>query len=119
MAYSIDTIYPLPKRPLAPLNVTILYTSPGDRSQGAEERSGTQSAQEEKFLIWRAQREADRKIPKPHGQVGCIGRGGYKLEAELGWDKTEYKCVQVSAYVSILIYVYLYQSEIRTGSFEG
>ncbi|THV01482.1 hypothetical protein K435DRAFT_617871, partial [Dendrothele bispora CBS 962.96] len=37
-------------------------------------------------------------VPKPHGENGRPGRGGYALKDVLGWDKDEYKKVQVRFY---------------------
>ncbi|KLO04612.1 hypothetical protein SCHPADRAFT_812803, partial [Schizopora paradoxa] len=33
-------------------------------------------------------------IPKPHGEVSRLSRGGYNLEEALGWSKVEYTKVQ-------------------------
>lgn len=95
MAYDIDTIYPLPKVPLAPLIVVVIYKELTDISKGGKE-CRTRRSSEEGTSNWRAQRVASKKIPKPHGQVGCLGRGGYTLASELKWDNADYKSVQVS-----------------------
>ncbi|KLO03917.1 hypothetical protein SCHPADRAFT_795801, partial [Schizopora paradoxa] len=33
-------------------------------------------------------------IPKPHGEVSRLSRGGYNLEEALGWSKNEYATIQ-------------------------
>lgn len=33
--------------------------------------------------------EQENKIPKPHGDPGRPGRGGYNLDNALGWDAIE------------------------------
>jgi hypothetical protein len=39
----------------------------------------------------------DNLIPKPEGEAGRPGRGGYNLEKELGWNKKEFERVKVRA----------------------
>ena len=41
--------------------------------------------------------EGDGLIPKPQGEVGRPGRGGYNLQEELGWSKQTYFRVNVSS----------------------
>ena len=35
------------------------------------------------------------KIPKPEGEPGRPGRGGYNLERAIGWPVKDYKCLKV------------------------
>ena len=35
------------------------------------------------------------KVPKPGGEVGRPGRGGYNLRNELGWEKAKYDAIKV------------------------
>ncbi|KAI6038370.1 hypothetical protein EDC04DRAFT_3141533 [Pisolithus marmoratus] len=37
---------------------------------------------------------ADNKIPKPSGEVGQPGCGGYNLEEQLGWGEDSFKCLK-------------------------
>ncbi|KAI5984814.1 hypothetical protein EDC04DRAFT_2615578 [Pisolithus marmoratus] len=41
---------------------------------------------------------ADDKIPKPSGEVGRPGHGGYNLEEQLGWGEDGFKRLKVSVY---------------------
>lgn len=43
-----------------------------------------------------------RKIPKPPGEAGRPGHGGYSLESELGWDAGSYVSMRVSLNVAAL-----------------
>lgn len=36
------------------------------------------------------------KIPKPAGEAGRPGRGGYNLQAQLNWSVSEFERVKVS-----------------------
>ena len=40
--------------------------------------------------------ESSNKIPKPTGEVGRPGRGGYNLEEQMGWGQAGFKRLQVS-----------------------
>ncbi|KIM66044.1 hypothetical protein SCLCIDRAFT_111541 [Scleroderma citrinum Foug A] len=52
------------------------------------ERSDSPSSMESSLLSLDGEEESDRKrIPKPSGEVGWLGRGGYNLEDQLGWGK--------------------------------
>src|ERR1700690_4673123 len=44
----------------------------------------------------------EEKIPKPPGEASRPGRGGYNLEAALGWHPNDYAEVRVS---HLIIYV--------------
>ncbi|KAI6132498.1 NUC121 domain-containing protein [Pisolithus croceorrhizus] len=47
---------------------------------------------ESTLLSWDKDKESDkRKIPKPNGEVGQPGRGGYNLEDQLGWGRDGFK----------------------------
>ena len=50
--------------------------------------------------VWRDQEETSgalrrRKIPKPTGEVGRPGSGGYNLRAAMGWDDDDYERLRV------------------------
>jgi hypothetical protein len=38
---------------------------------------------------------SESKIPKPEGEVGRPGRGGYSLETALSWDAERFKKLKV------------------------
>lgn len=40
--------------------------------------------------------DSDNLIPKPDGEAGRPGRGGYNLEEALAWDKREYRRLKVT-----------------------
>lgn len=37
----------------------------------------------------------ERKIPKPCGEPGRPGSGGYRLEDKLGWNKATFEAITV------------------------
>lgn len=39
--------------------------------------------------------EAEGLIPKPHGEAGRPGRGGYNLQEALGWPNVDYSKLKV------------------------
>lgn len=49
--------------------------------------------------------EEDDKIPKPNGEVGRPGRGGYNLRIALGWEDERYDKVKVSIVISNLFHI--------------
>ena len=40
------------------------------------------------------------KIPKPNGEAGRPGRGGYNLEEKLGWGENGFKELKVGTYIN-------------------
>ena len=43
------------------------------------------------------------KIPKPPGEAGRPGRGGYALKTALDWPEGRYKEAQVSSYYEVIL----------------
>jgi len=59
-------------------------------------RSDSPSSMESSLLSLNEEQESDRKrIPKPSGEVGQLGRGGYNWEDQLGWGKDGCKKLKV------------------------
>lgn len=52
-------------------------------------------------------------IPKPHGEVSRLSRGGYNLEEALGWSKAEYNSVQVFRLSVEVVSAFNYSSTLQ------
>ncbi|KAI6028181.1 hypothetical protein EDC04DRAFT_2899031 [Pisolithus marmoratus] len=47
---------------------------------------------ESSLLSWDEDEESHmKKIPKPNGEVGWLGQGGYNLKDQLGWGEDGFK----------------------------
>ncbi len=44
--------------------------------------------------------DCDDKLPKPEGEVGRPGRGGYNLQKALKWDSTTFDKVKVGVHLN-------------------
>jgi len=60
------------------------------------ERSDSPSPSESSLSSLDGDEESSKKIPKPTGEVGRPGRGGYNLEEQMGWGETGFKKLRVS-----------------------
>ncbi|KIK12194.1 hypothetical protein PISMIDRAFT_121314, partial [Pisolithus microcarpus 441] len=49
------------------------------------------SSSESSLSSWDEDESDRKKIPKPNGEVGRPGHGGYNLEDQLGWGKDGFK----------------------------
>ncbi|PIL28286.1 hypothetical protein GSI_09574 [Ganoderma sinense ZZ0214-1] len=73
-AVTLDVLRSSPEEDHPPLDVTDSVTdSDSDSTDSSESASESQD-------------DADMKIPKPSGEVGRPGRGGYSLEQVLNWN---------------------------------
>lgn len=63
-------------------------SSPGSDSDSSTYDSGTSTSNRSSAI--------EETIPKPHGEPGRPGRGGYNLKLAVGWPSREYKKLQVS-----------------------
>lgn len=59
------------------------------------ERSDSPSPSESSLSSLDGGEESSTKIPKPSGEVGRPGRGGYNLEEQMGWGEAGFKRFQV------------------------
>jgi len=60
------------------------------------ERSNSPLPSESSLSSLDGDEESSNKIPKPTGEVGQPGHGGYNLEEQMGWGETGFKKLQVS-----------------------
>ncbi|KAI6126694.1 hypothetical protein F5141DRAFT_1060410 [Pisolithus sp. B1] len=85
-----ETPVPKPRGNVARKSVTII--------EDHGESSGSPLSSESSLSSWDEDdsngNRNGKKIPKPNGEVGRPGRGGYNLEDQLGWGKDGFKKLQ-------------------------
>jgi len=64
----------------------------------SEHSEGSPAPSESSLSSIASEQEANDKIPKPSGEAGRPGRGGYNLEEQLGWGEEGFKALKVSLY---------------------
>ena len=67
----------------------------------SEHSEGSPAPSESSLSSIASEQEASEKIPKPIGEVGRPGRGGYNLEEQLGWGEEGFKALKVNLYQCI------------------
>lgn len=81
-------------RAITPRAKTPSATTPRAQTFGGQ----TPAPSESSLSSLESEPGADDKIPKPSGEVGRPGRGGYNLEEQLGWGEDGFKRLKVSVY---------------------
>ncbi|KIM61351.1 hypothetical protein SCLCIDRAFT_1181808 [Scleroderma citrinum Foug A] len=76
------------------------------------ERSDSPSPSESSLSSLDGGEESSTKIPKPSGEVGRPGRGGYNLEEQMGWGEAGFKRFQ--RFVRKAVVKHLDQSKCRS-----
>jgi hypothetical protein len=66
-------------------------------SEGSEESEGSVESDSDRTD------DSGDKIPKPDGEAGRPGRGGYNLEVALGWSPKLYKKLKVCHYLFLIV----------------
>jgi len=64
----------------------------------SEHSEGSPAPSESSLSSIASEQEASDKIPKPSGEAGRPGRGGYNLEEQLGWGEEGFKALKVNLY---------------------
>ncbi|KAF9233653.1 hypothetical protein BU15DRAFT_66407 [Melanogaster broomeanus] len=86
---------PQAKRP-SQLNLTktVVFSAPGspeDESSDVQRSTHSPSPSESTLSSLESEYGDSGKIPKPNGEAGRPGRGGYNLEEQLGWGEAGFK----------------------------